>query len=380
MPKKAEKVRGVYEKIPGSGIWWCRYADAKGKIHREKVGRWSDAVDLYSKRRTESLQRKKLPERFRVRGITFRTLCDDALEHSRESNGERSTAELKLKIDTLLPVFGDLAAEHITKQDIIRWLATEGEERDWKPATRNRWQAAFSLIFRVGLDNEKITVNPAARIKRRTENNGRIRYLTPAEETTLRAAIVKPHQLAAFDISLHTGMRRSEQFGLTWSQVDLDRRMVFLPKTKSGKPRHIPLNAVAVAAFERLKVKGQVKTSPVFPNSDGEPVSGPRGWFEDAVTRAKLPDYTWHCNRHTFISRLVMAGVDIRTVAELAGHATIQMTMRYAHLAPSHTASAVDRLVSVAPVASKKHRGSKLAPQLTPAISEVREHRLSNLF
>ncbi|MGC2499748.1 MAG: site-specific integrase, partial [Acidobacteriaceae bacterium] len=237
--------------------------------------------------------------------------------------------------------------------------------------------AAFSLIFRVGLDNEKISVNPAARIKRRTENNGRIRFLAPAEERSLRAAITKPHQLAAFEISLHTGMRRGEQFDLTWSQVDLERRMVFLSKTKSGKPRHIPLNAVAVAAFERLKAKGQGKHSPVFPNASGEPVSGPRGWFEEAVTRAKLADYTWHCNRHTFISRLVMAGVDIRTVAELAGHETIQMTMRYAHLAPSHTASAVDRLVSVALDAPKKRRGSKLAPQLTPAVSEAGSHVIS---
>lgn len=359
MPKKQEKVRGVYEKVPDSGIWWCRYADAKGKIRREKVGRWSDAVDLYNKRRTETLQRKKLPERFRVKGTTFRTLCTDALEHSRESNGERSTAELELKINTLLPVFGDLAAEHITKQDVIRWLASEGEARKWAPATRNRWQAAFSLIFRVGLDNEKITVNPAARIKRRTENNGRIRFLTHEEEPGLREAIRDPKQLAAFDISLHTGMRLSEQFGLTWSQVDLEGRMIFLPKTKSGKPRHIPLNAVAVAAFERLKVKGQGKHTPVFPNAAGEPVSGPRGWFEEAVSRAELADYTWHCNRHTFISRLVMAGVDLRTVAELAGHATIQMTMRYAHLAPSHTASAVDRLL--------------LTPQLAPADSGARE-------
>ncbi|HTV13984.1 MAG TPA: site-specific integrase [Acidobacteriaceae bacterium] len=371
MPKKQEKVRGVYEKVPGSGIWWCRYADAKGKIHREKVGRWSDAVDLYAKRRTEALQRKKLPERFRAKGITFRTLAKDALEHSRESNGERSTEELELKINTLLPVFGDLAAEHITKQDIIRWLASEGEKRDWSPATRNRWQAAFSLIFRVGLDNEKINVNPAARIKRRTENNGRIRFLSHEEEPTLREAIRDPKQLAAFEISLHTGMRRSEQFGLTWHQVDLERKMVFLPKTKSGKQRHIPLNAVALAAFERLKVKGQTKQSFVFPNASGEAVSGPRGWFEEAVTRAKLNDYTWHCNRHTFISRLVMAGVDLRTVAELAGHATIQMTMRYAHLAPSHTASAVGRLVP-APPAPKKRSGSQLAPQLAPAVLGAR--------
>lgn len=356
MPKKQAKARGVYEKVPGSGIWWCRYADAKGKIHREKVGRRGDAIDLYNKRRTETLQRKKLPERFRAKGVTFRTLCVDALEHSREDNGEQSTRELELKINILLPDFGDLAAEHITKQDIIRWLASEAKDRDWKPATRNRWQAAFSLIFRVGLDNEKITANPAARIKRKPENNSRIRFLSHEEEQTLRAAILDAKQLAAFEISLHTGMRRSEQYGLAWDQVDLERKMIFLPKTKSGKQRRIPMNAVAVAAFEELKEKGQGKHSPVFPNASGEAVSGPRGWFEEAVTRAKLAHYTWHCNRHTFISRLVMAGVDLRTVAELAGHATIQMTMRYAHLAPSHTASAVDRL---------------LAPQLTPADSGV---------
>jgi len=71
-----------------------------------------------------------------------------------------------------------------------------------------------------------------------------------------------------------------------------------------------------------------------------------RNWFEPAVKKAAVEDYTWHCNRHTFASRLVMAGVDIRTVAQLMGHATIQMTMRYAHLAPEREQLAVDRLVS----------------------------------
>lgn len=71
-----------------------------------------------------------------------------------------------------------------------------------------------------------------------------------------------------------------------------------------------------------------------------------RDWFEPAIKQAKIEDYTWHCNRHTFASRLVMAGVDIRTVAQLMGHATIQMTMRYAHLAPEREQLAVDRLVS----------------------------------
>jgi site-specific recombinase XerD len=69
-------------------------------------------------------------------------------------------------------------------------------------------------------------------------------------------------------------------------------------------------------------------------------------WFTKQATRdAGLEGgMTWHTLRHTFISRLVMAGVDLRTVMELAGHKTIQMTMRYAHLAPGHAAKAVEKL------------------------------------
>ena len=85
---------------------------------------------------------------------------------------------------------------------------------------------------------------------------------------------------------------------------------------------------------------------PVFASvRTGESLQGARGWFPSALEETKIEGYTWHCNRHTFASRLVMAGVDLRTVAELLGHRTLQMVMRYSHLAPEHQASAVDRLV-----------------------------------
>ena len=71
---------------------------------------------------------------------------------------------------------------------------------------------------------------------------------------------------------------------------------------------------------------------------------GPRQWFEPAVRKAKIADFHWHDLRHTFASRLTMAGVDLRTVQELMGHKTIAMTVRYAHLAPKHTLAAVERL------------------------------------
>jgi integrase len=139
----------------------------------------------------------------------------------------------------------------------------------------------------------------------------------------------------------------SEQYGLRWNQVDFERRQVHLPKTKNGDPRTIPLNEVALVALKELRGPGKPKDSdPVFPSvRSGDSLQGARGWFPTALEAAGIENYSWHCNRHTFASRLVMAGVDLRTVAELLGHRTLQMVMRYSHLAPEHQASAVDRLV-----------------------------------
>jgi integrase len=149
-----------------------------------------------------------------------------------------------------------------------------------------------------------------------------------------------------FEIALHTGMRPSEQYGLDWPRVDLKRNFVSLPKTKTGKPRHIRVNAVAVAAFNVLQQRSLNGEGRVFVTIQGHPLQGYKHWFDSAVAEAGLRDFTWYCLRHTFASRLAMAGVDLLTISELMGHRTIQMTKRYAHLAPAHNQNAVDRLVS----------------------------------
>jgi integrase len=352
MARKREKLRGIYEDPKGSNIWWIQYFDAQRRRHREKVGRREAAINLLAIRRSAKLEGRKLPSPRQA--ILFRALCADALEHSRAENTSKSTHELELKINEFLPAFGDRAAEEITKQEIVRWLTEQAEARDWKPSSRNRWQAAFSLIFRVGIDNEKITRNPAAGIKRKTENNDKVRFLSDEEERALLQA-ADPGFHSHLLLSIHTGIRMSEQYGLKWSQVDSERRQLYLPKTKNGDPRDVPLNGTALAALKKLRASS--KGEFVFPDAES-----PRGWFLGAVDRAGLKDYTWHCNRHTFASRLVMAGVDLHTVGELLGHRTAQMTKRYAHLSVNHKQAAVERIsggASAIKTASSRRRVSR---------------------
>ena len=308
--------------------------------------------------------------------MTFLELSDDALLHSKAENSEKQTYELGLRIGQLLPVFGSRPAESIKKNDIVAWLVEQAAERNWAPSSRNRWQATFSLIFRVGIDNEKTDRNPAAGIRRKTESTGRVRFLSDAEEACLRSVIERrfPEFLPHFLLSIHTGMRMGEQYSMRWNQVSFERRQIHLPRTKNGHPRTIPLNTVALKALRHMRGEGApLGTAPVFPSPwTGDALQGSRGWFPTALEEAKIEGYTWHCNCHTFASRLVMAGVDLRTVAELLGHRTLQMIMRYSHLAPEHQVSAVERLVKAG-----KRRDTKADTSSSMPWKSNRRHSLN---
>lgn len=139
----------------------------------------------------------------------------------------------------------------------------------------------------------------------------------------------------------NTGTRRGQLTSLTWSDLNLPgkRLTVRAVTAKAGKARHLPLNSEAVAVLERW-----AKCMPY----DGDRVfliENPKKAWAALMDDAKIRDLRFHDLRHHFASRLVMAGIDLNTVRDLLGHADIKMTLRYAHLAPEHKASAVEALV-----------------------------------
>jgi integrase len=361
--RRSGQSRGVYEKVRGSDVWWIRYVDSQGRLRREVAGSKGDAIDLYRTRKLEALRGKKLPEKLRRRTVHLSELCEDFRKYSKANNeGHKNEG---YRITQLKAEFGERPAESISIDSIRNWF----DSQEWAPGTFNRTRTVLLSIYRLGLENGKITVNPAKLLKRKKVSDDRVRflnqfeplateidYLKPlkSEEERLRAVISRDwsEYLEQFEIALQTGLRCKEQFTrIDWSCVDLARKNLRVPQSKNGMGRHIPLNAEARSAFQRLLERqigdGPIPITPkgpIFVGKGGERLQGARHWFLRATRKAGLADFTWHDLRHTFASRLVMADVDIRTVAELMGHKNIQMTMRYAHLAPEHKLVAVERL------------------------------------
>lgn len=331
------KTRGLFERPAGSGIWWINYY-VNGKQHREKVGRKSDAIALYQKRKADARRGVKLPELQPQKVATFGELASGAVAYAKVHL--KTWADYDWKERALRETFGDRPAVEITPQEIDTFLT----ESCKTPATANRFRAFFSLCFRLGMENGRITSNPARLVRMRRENNARLRFLTRDEYKEVSAIILRdyPRQHPAFEVSVYTGMRWGEQFSLTWSQVDLKRRVIRLTETKNGSARNVPINSVTLDALRRQQILVSHKPAdPVFPEA-GDYC---RFWFEPSIKEAGISGYTWHCNRHTFCSWLAMAGVSIKEIQTLAGHKTITMAARYAHLSPDAAASASERMV-----------------------------------
>ncbi len=331
--------RGVYERVPGSGTWWIRYVDEDGKLHREKVGRRSWALAAYQDRKSEIRRGKFQPDTIRRRKITFSEIADDAIH----SIGDERAGLLKIVKEW----FPDHDAEKITPSEVeakLKELSTAG----LKPTTQNRYRSAAMAIYKHAIKKtKKLSIsNPVLETTRHKEKESeRTRFLDDAadEESRLRQKI-SPEHLPELDLALNTGLRRNELFCMRWTDVNLRVGILTVTKSKNGKPRHVPLNSTASAAIEKLAAQRD-DTGYVIPGPPAPRGRDWREWFEDAVEAAKIPDFRFHDLRHTFASRLVMAGVDLRTVMELMGHSDISMTMRYAHLAPAHKQDAVNRLV-----------------------------------
>ena len=346
-----------------TGIWWVRYHDDRGKEHREKVGSKTAAMEVYRKRKNEVREGKFFPDDLaRRRRVTVATVIDRYLEVSLE-NRSRVTDEWHAGL--LKDAFGDEAVDDLRSHDIEKWMRARA--RETSPSTANRTFGFLMRCCRKAVRDGVVRTDPTARVQKLEEPSGRIRFLSNEEEARLRQAVhtptdrrkgkmrgaqVKiwpPKEVAWLfvEFAILTGLRRGEQFGLKWECIDFSNRVLTIPRSKNGESRHVPLNSRVIEILSELPSRG--KSPWVFVNQKGTAPMDANNFvnriFRFALDDAGMKNFHWHDLRHTFGSRLVMAGVPLYTVQKLMGHKSIQMTERYAHLAPSHLAEAVEVLV-----------------------------------
>jgi integrase len=179
--------------------------------------------------------------------------------------------------------------------------------------------------------------------------HGRERFLTGPELRRLFQALdEEPNQTAAACTALLalTGARKGEALAMRWEGVDLPRRTWRVPRSKSGRTRHIPLSDSAVALLARQPRLPNVPW--VFPGAiAGKPLENVRKcWDQVRAEAGLLPDTRIHDLRHSFASMLVNHGRPIYEVAEILGHNQLSTTKRYSHLQN-------DRLVEAANIAGQ---------------------------
>jgi integrase len=135
--------------------------------------------------------------------------------------------------------------------------------------------------------------------------------------------------LIVTEICLSTGARWSEAEGLTWSQIG--NNSISFERTKSGKSRSLPITNNMKNNIEQCRKKDSLPSDRIFCSCYSA--------FRKAVERSGLtlpPGQLSHVLRHTFASHFMMEGGNILILQKALGHASLQMTMRYAHFSPDH--------------------------------------------
>ena len=362
--------KGIYKR---GNILWIAYVGPDGKVIREssKSSKFKDADTLLIKRR-QAVREGKMPEIKRIANHSFNQLADDYLKWAER---QRAFRQKKLIISQLKERFGTFSLRRFDTRMIEgyqseRLLAgkpkfNSTEAKANKPATINRHIATLKHMFTKAVEWDMVEEDVLKRIRRAKlleENNRRLRYLSKEECLTLINASdkhIKPIVITA----LNTGMRKGEILSLKWDNVDLKHGFILLDKTKNGERREIPINETLRATLTGLVRRLDLPYVFFNPETEKAYTNIPRS-FNSALRRASIKDFTFHDLRHTFASHLVMAGVDLTTIRELLGHKTLTMTLRYAHLAPSHKVKAVNILddsSTFSPTSQKLHKKEGVA-------------------
>ncbi|HZO98667.1 MAG TPA: site-specific integrase [Terriglobia bacterium] len=340
------------------GVWWYDF-QVRGVRLRESTGLASKAAAAEAEalrkaqliRSNRSLQRAEPSPSFEEFALVEFAPWSENEHREHPSTHEHYMRSVKVlsrffaqrSLDTITP--GDVERFKIVRCRQRRQFAKDG--RSVTPAAVNRDLAVLRLLFNLAIRLNKARSNPVAGVRLLPEHNLQMRVLSPGEEEVYLAAASQSLRDVAILI-LETGMRPGEVFRLRKEDVDLQLGFLRIPSGKTPFARRtIPLTGRAKDVLARRTL--EAKSAWLFPSRHDpqQPIHWLRKAHVAALQKAgSSPPFRLYDLRHTYLTRMAMAGIDLPTLRELAGHASIQMTMRYVHPTPEHKRAAIEKLAA----------------------------------
>jgi integrase len=335
--------RGFLLEVRRSGgkTFYQRYTDDRGRERQFKIAP-ADVLTLsVARRRGRTVQAQALvgddPQSRRIELRSIPTLAelvrDRYLPHVKSYKRSWRTDETMLRIH-ILPIVGSQYVDQIRAEPIAA-LVEKMREKKYSTGTTNRAVIVLRHIFNLARKWRVpgVTENPTAGINLAPDVN-RERFLSLEEAQRLIVSIEQDENNVAANaimLLLLSGARRNEITYAKWEHVDLEKRTLLVPLSKSGKPRSIALNGAAVELLRAIRTTS--RNDYVFPSpTTGRPSPSLYFPWQRIRVRAGLPDLRLHDLRHSFASFLVNRGVSLYVVQGLLGHGNTRYTQRYAHL------------------------------------------------
>jgi integrase len=334
---------GVFKK---NGSWWID-TYLNGERIRRKVGPDKRTAELAEKNLKVKAAQGEWLGIHRAKRVTFKAFCKEFLA-KQAGKAEKTVLSYKVLSNChLIPALGARHLSEIRPKQIEDLMQEKADTLAFSSVNLllQRLKTILNTAVRWGYLKE----SPARNVKPLRVPEKEPLYLTREQvaklyehcDGWLRDMVV---------IGLNTGLRISEILALKWEDVDLAAGVIKIRSdaeftTKSGRNREIPI--CGFLAREIRRIPRHITCPLVVHTTRATPVAKQHAWYEfkKAVKLAELPlDFTVHTLRHTFGTSLASNGVDIRTIQELMGHASITTTQKYLHAAPSRMQGAVDSL------------------------------------
>jgi integrase len=347
-----------------SGIYYLTYQSTTGKQVRKSLNTHDKQIAEQKRAKLElDLHEARLFGKEPAR--SFKELIVNYLESKQHTRGFR---RLQYACKALLGHFEDSDVTQLRESHIEQYVALRS--KTVSHGTIRREVGTLSAAFNHVIKKHNWQIgNPCSKAEKPKNPNGRTRYLTHTEVTTLlrvsevpvdptgrplTSQFKSPVLRDFIELALNTGCRKGELLNLRWEHVDFSARLLYLETTKSGNSQTVPINEAArqvLVRRQRLRADVCPDTPWVFfhitPTRNtkvGDRVKDVRKSFSTACSRAGIENFRIHDLRHTFASWLVREGVPLYEVSKLLRHSSIQMTERYTHLAPDHLHDAVANL------------------------------------